>query len=106
MIGRRFLVAHGAAHVLLRTDCVWPQGTDVEGEASELAGLLLTPPGLFTRAVRAAFTSGVDPWDPDTGGLVAAISDSLLIPGWLAAYRLADFPGIHLQLIPIDKETA
>ncbi|MFJ8801006.1 helix-turn-helix domain-containing protein [Streptomyces sp. NPDC102487] len=106
VVGRRFQAAHGAAHLLLSTCCTWPYGTDAESEASELAGMLLTPPGPFTQAVRAAFTSGIDPWDPDTGGLVAAISDSLLIPGWLAAYRLADFPGIHLQLIPIDEETA
>ncbi|WP_330279083.1 helix-turn-helix transcriptional regulator [Streptomyces sp. NBC_00569] len=102
--GRRFLIAHGSAHILLQTTCHWPYGTDAEVEASELAGILLTPPGPLTQAVRAAFRSGIDPWDPDTGGLVAAVSDSLLIPGWLAAYRLADFNGLHLQLIPDDEE--
>ncbi|GAA1082917.1 hypothetical protein GCM10009663_27390 [Kitasatospora arboriphila] len=104
--GSRFQIAHAAAHVLLGTACGWPYGTDPEWEATELAGLLLAPPRLLTSAVRAAFNSDVDPWDSDTGGLVASVAERLLIPGWLAAYRLGDFPDIHLHLLSDDEEPA
>jgi transcriptional regulator with XRE-family HTH domain len=103
----RFLISHATAHLLLKTQCNWPyMGSDSETEASELAGLLLTPAGPLTQAVRASFSAGLDPWDADADGLIAAVADYLLIPGWLAAYRLGDFPGIHLQLLPVDEELA
>ncbi|MEU7967371.1 helix-turn-helix transcriptional regulator [Streptomyces sp. NPDC049097] len=103
----RFVVSHATAHLLLETRCSWPyMGSDSETEASELAGLLLTPPGPLTQAARAAFSAGLDPWDADADGLIAAVADYLLIPGWLAAYRLGDFPGIHVQLLPVDEELA
>ncbi|WP_440580712.1 helix-turn-helix domain-containing protein [Streptomyces sp. PT19] len=106
-VARRFRVAHAIAHILLTTQCSPDYGgSDAETEASELGGLLLTPFGPLTQAVRAAFSAGLDPWEADADGLVAAVADHLLIPGWLAAYRLGDFPGIHLQLLPVDEEPA
>lgn len=106
-VARRFLISHATAHLLLETECRWPYiGSESETEASELGGLLLTPPGPLTQAVRAAFSAGLDPWEADADGLIAAVADYLLIPGWLAAYRIGDFPGIHLQLLPVDEEPA
>lgn len=106
-VARRFLISHATAHLLLETECRWPYiGSESETEASELGGLLLTPPGPLTQAVRAAFSAGLNPWEADADGLIAAVADYLLIPGWLAAYRIGDFPGIHLQLLPVDEEPA
>lgn len=49
-VARRFLISHATAHLLLETECKWPYiGSESETEASELGGLLLTPPDLLLR---------------------------------------------------------
>ena len=96
--GQRFQMAHCAAHVLLTTECGLPRLTAAEGEASELASLLLAPPASLRTAVRVAFQAEVAAWDADTGGLVAAVAEFLMVPGWVAACRLADFGDLYLFL--------
>ena len=103
--GRRFQVAHAAAHLLLGTDCSWPRVADQEQDTNDLAAVLLAPETQLDQAVYAAFARGVTPWDSDTGGLVAAVGDALVVPGWVAASRLADTKMIHFYLEPDRQET-
>ena len=94
----RLRQAHTAAHALLSTSCLWPRLHAAEGEAVELACLLLAPIRLVRTAVRAAVQAGVDVWAVDTGGLAAAIADALFVPGWVAVRRLADLEDLFMFL--------
>jgi hypothetical protein len=101
---RRFYAAHAAAHLILSSDCAWPQISAHELDANDLAGALLAPRGLMIQALKAAFASPVDPWSPDAGSLVEIIADKLLVPGWVALRRIGVMQELNYYLDFDDEE--
>lgn len=80
----RFGVAHSAAHTLLETICRWPRVEASEQEANEMAAMLLAPAAQISQALKTVLSGPRDLWASDAEGILEAVADFLVIPGWVA----------------------
>lgn len=104
--GRRFWMAHAAAHALLRSEgCRWPRAEAGEAEANYVAGVLLAPDRLVQAAVRTCLIPrSAELWAYSCADLTAEVAERLLVPGWVAIQRIAEAGQLELFLPIPDEE--
>jgi transcriptional regulator with XRE-family HTH domain len=92
---RRFLLAHGLAHIVLestpRCHLYYPARDEGEheAEATALASFILVPTSPLAIAVREE-AERFDVWVGGTGPLIEAVAGRFGAPAWLTARRIAE----------------
>ncbi|MFI5845624.1 helix-turn-helix domain-containing protein [Catenuloplanes sp. NPDC051500] len=100
----RFKIAHDAAHVILQTTCRWPRVEAGEQDTNELAAALLAPAAQLGQALRTVLSMPRDLWAPDADGVLEAVADFLVIPGWVALRCLGSARDLEFYLQPEEQE--